>query len=313
VTPMRHVAVEREVGALSTGQAPEHHQAVQYAHDPDWANLALPDTWPDRLTLRNPVSIVRLVAHLCHRQHKVIIPNDLPGVDEIPEYILQEFHHLPNGNYSDVLTRGYITGFDLFMLGQMKTVRDRMAERLANCHSVLDLGCAGGKTAAAIYAKGITDVWGLDPSPYLLRHAARMYPHIRFVHGVMEKLPFPNHRFDGISACFVFHEVPPFYIRQALEEISRVLQPGGLLVLAEPSPMQFQYAFFSMIREYGWKGAYFQLLARFLHEPFVDAWHKFALAGEAANKALDVLEEYEQMPVKYWLLQRRAVTIINDK
>jgi ubiquinone/menaquinone biosynthesis C-methylase UbiE len=313
VIPMLHVPVEREVGALTTDQASERRQTVEYAHDVDWANVALPDTWPDHLNLRNPVSIVRLLTHLCRKRPKVMIPSDLPGVDEIPEYILQEFHHLPNGNYSDVLTRGYITGFDLFMLGQMKTVRDHIAERLANCHAVLDLGCAGGKMAAAIHAKGITDIWGLDPSPYLLRHAARMYPHIRFVHGVMERLPFPNQRFDGISACFVFHEVPPFYIRQALEEISRVLQPGGLLVIAEPSPIQFRYAFFSMIKEYGWQGAYFQLLARLLHEPFVNAWHKFAVADEAANTALDVLEECDGMPVKYWLLQRRPMAIMNNK
>jgi len=311
VKPTLRVPVEREVRGLSTNQPRERREVVERIDDVDWANLALPDTWPDQLNFRNPVSIVRLLAHLFRKRQKVMIPRDLPGVDGIPEYILQEFHNLPNGNYSDVLTRGYITGFDMCMLGQMRRVRDRIAERLASCHSVLDLGCASGKTAAAIHAKGVTDVWGLDPSPYLLRHAARDYPHIRFVQGVMEKLPFPSQRFDGISACFVFHEVPPFYIRQALEEISRVLKPGGLLVIVEPSPMQLRYAFFSMIRKYGWKGGYFQLLARLLHEPFVKAWHKFALADESAKKALNMLEEYDGMPVKCWLLQRCPGTIVN--
>jgi len=197
------------------------------------------------------------------------------------------------------------------MLGQMRRVRAHIAERLASCHSVLDLGCASGKTAAAIHANGVTDVWGLDPSPYLLRHAARDYPHIRFVQGVTEKLPFPNQRFDGVSACFVFHEVPPFYIRQALGEISRVLKPGGISVIAEPSPIQLRHSFFSMLKKYGWKGGYFQLLARVVHEPFVEAWHKFALADEAAKSALIMLEEDDGMPVKCWLLRRGPMAKAN--
>jgi ubiquinone/menaquinone biosynthesis C-methylase UbiE len=294
-----------------TSQPREQSEVVGCPHAIDWANVSLPDTWPDQLNLKNPVSLARLLTHLFRKRQKVIIPSDLPGVEAIPQYALQEFHHLPNGNYSHVLMRGYITGFDLSMLGHMQRVRQRIAEHLAHCHSVLDLGCAGGTTAAAIQAKGVADVWGLDPSPYLLRYAAQHYPQIRFVQGAMEKLPFPNQRFDGMSACFVFHEVPPFYIRQALEEISRVLKLGGLLVIAEPSPVQLRDSFLSMIKKYGWKGGYFQLLASFLHEPFVDAWHKFTLADEAAKTALQILEENDGMPVKCWLLQRRPTARVN--
>jgi ubiquinone/menaquinone biosynthesis C-methylase UbiE len=290
-----------------TSPPKERSEVGERPHDIDWANLSLPNTWPDELNLKNPVSIARLLAHLLRQRQKVIIPKDLPGAEAIPQYALQEFHHLPNGNYSHVLTRGYITGFDISMLGHMQRVREGIAEHLAHCRSVLDLGCAGGKTAAAIQAKGVADVWGLDPSPYLLQCAARDYPQIRFVQGVMEKLPFPNQRFDGMSACFVFHEVPPFYIRRALDEISRVLKPGGLLVIAEPSPIQLRNSFLSMLKKYGWRGGYFQLLASFAHEPFVDAWHKFALADEAAKKALHILEECDGMPVKCWVLQRRPL------
>jgi ubiquinone/menaquinone biosynthesis C-methylase UbiE len=308
---MLRVPVGEEVSALSPSQTKEHLEAVEHTQGVDWANLMLPETWPDQLDFRNPLSIARLLTYLFRKRQKVVIPKDLPGVEGIPEYVLQEFHNLPNGNYSDVLTRGYITGFDASMLGQMRRVRDRIAERLASCHSVLDLGCASGKTAAAIHTNGASDVWGLDPSPYLLRHAARDYPHIRFVQGVMEKLPFPNQRFDGVSACFVFHEVPPFYIRQALGEISRVLKPGGILVIAEPSPIQLRHSFFAMLKQYGWKGGYFQLLARVVHEPFVEAWHKFALADEIVQRALIMLEEDDGMPVKCWLLRRGPMAKAN--
>jgi hypothetical protein len=120
VKPVLCIPVEQEVRALTTSQPKEHLEAVERTHGVDWANLTLPDTWPDQLNLRNPVSIARLLTYLFRKRQKVVIPRDLPGVEGIPEYVLQEFHNLPNGNYSDVLTRGYITGFDASMLGQMR-------------------------------------------------------------------------------------------------------------------------------------------------------------------------------------------------
>jgi len=278
-------------------------RATPHPREMDWANLPLPKTWPD-LDWSSPRSLVRLLLHPLRRRRRVSIPNDLWGKDAIPGYVLQEFHNLPNGNYSTFLTRGYLSGFDLSMLGRMTGVRSLLAAHLRHCESVLDLGCGGGATAAAVQASGVGDAWGLDPSPYLLRHAARDHPGIRFVHGVMEDLPFPDARFDGVSVCFAFHEMPPARIRMALKEISRVLKPGGLLLVAEPSPAQFQSSFVSMVRNYGWRGGYFSLLVRFIHEPYLAKWHGFPLAEEAGKAGLRVVMETDASPVKWWRFDR---------
>lgn len=277
---------------------------VPHPRERDWANLPLPNTWPDHLDWRSPRSLARLLLHPLRRRRSVSLPNDLWGKEAIPGYVLQEFHNLPNGNYSNFLTRGYISGFDLAMLGEMRRVRGTIASHLRHCDSALDLGCGGGATAAAIGAAGVRDTWGLDPSPYLLRHAARQHPRIHFVHGVMEDLPFPDARFDGVAVCFAFHEMPPARIRKALKEISRVLKPGGLLLVAEPSPVQFRTSFVNMVRSHGWRGGYFRALVRFVHEPYLEKWHGFALEEEARRAALRVVTETDASPIRWWRLER---------
>lgn len=119
-------------------------------------------------------------------------PDNLMGKELLPKYLQQEFHGIPNGNFSNNITRGYISAFDGTMLGKMKLVRKEMASWFASAESVLDIGCAGGQMAAALTARGIEDVWGLDPSPYLLKHGAKANPNVRFVQGLAEDLPFSD-------------------------------------------------------------------------------------------------------------------------
>jgi hypothetical protein len=69
VKPVLCIPVEQEVRALTTSQPKEHLEAVERTHGVDWANLTLPDTWPDQLNLRNPVSIARLLT-ICSANDK---------------------------------------------------------------------------------------------------------------------------------------------------------------------------------------------------------------------------------------------------
>src|SRR5262245_46567991 len=90
---------------------------------PRWAEVALPDAWVDR-EARGALGAWRLLRHVLRgRRAPVELPAGLPLASEIPSYALQEFHNLPNGNYSNRLTRGYAVGFDLAMLGRMRPAR----------------------------------------------------------------------------------------------------------------------------------------------------------------------------------------------
>lgn len=275
---------------------------------PDWSKLTLDETWPDRLDFSRWSGWRELFrAFTTRRRQRVQVPGSLLGRDIIPKYVLQEFHNLPNGNYSRRFSRGYITGFDVMMMGRMDRARQWIATRLQNARAVADVGTAGGRTAAAIKKAGVPYVCGVDPCPYLLQHAAADNPGVEFVQGVAEQLPFSNGQLDGLSLCFVLHEMPPLYIERALKEFFRVLQPGGRVVLVEPSAAQMQMPPLKKLTgKQGWLHLYFAALARMVHEPFIPAWHKLDKRALFTGAGFIVLEEYKAMPFHCWVAQKPA-------
>lgn len=262
----------------------------------DWATIDLPDAWPDQIT-SNWRRIATVVSNMVRKKvTRVQLPDAMPGRERLPKYILQEFHHLPNGNYSKTISRGYANTFNKAMLGCMTKARTEIARRLQSSKRVLDIGCGAGHLTGALQSAGIRDIWALDPSPYLLQHAARDFPGANFVQGVIENSELPSAKFDGAAACFVFHEIPPPQANAGLRELSRLLKPGAKLILVEPSPTQVQLSYAQVWRRYGWRGIYFRALALRTHEPFVKAWHKTHLPAWFAANGFTLVDDIDQMP-----------------
>ena len=273
---------------------------------PDWANITLPDTWTDALNFKKPQDLFLFLKRVfTRRSGKVLLAKDTMGESLIPKYALQEFHNLPNGNYSRKIARGYCVGFDKVMLGEVVKSRRRIAETFKGMNSVLDVGCGGGHTAAEIKKNGVDDVWGLDPSPYLLKTSNQLHPSINFVQGIIESLDFPPCRFDGVSACFIFHEIPPKYIEQGLQQIHSVLKPNGLLYICEPSPIQLTLTYSQVFKQYGLKGLYFKWLASSVNEPYVDAWHKFSKNSKnLLVPGFELVSDVDSLPIRQILLRK---------
>jgi ubiquinone/menaquinone biosynthesis C-methylase UbiE len=271
---------------------------------PRWSEIDLPDAWTDgeRHGLRSAWRLLRQALRGVHT--RIELPEGLPLRVPIPRYVLQEFHNIPNGNYSNRLTRGYSSGFDIAMLGTMRPARRRMAEALSGCASVLDVGCGGGASTAALLDQGIAEVWGLDPSPYLLRCADARVPGARFVQGVAEDTGFADARFDGVACCFVFHEIPPPAADRALAELRRVLRPGGRLVVVEPAAEQYRLGAWTLARRHGPLALYFRALARAIHEPFVEAWHRREVPAWLSAAGFAVFEDRTDVPVRTWVCER---------
>lgn len=275
------------------------HAAIEPSPSPSWAEAELPPTWPDRLRPWLPWELVQLLWSALRKRRPVQVPSDLPGASSLPKYLLQEFHNLPNGNYSHNITSGYIRGFERTMLGHLTSARTRMAAHVLPAQDLLDVGSGGGSTAAHLLAAGAGNVTGVEPSPYMLRHAARRHPRIRFVQGLAEKLPFDDASFDAVSVCFVLHEMPPTFVRLALRELRRVLRPGGKLAICEPSPTQLRHGMYTLWRRHGWRGIYFRMLARRMHEPFVTAWHALDPVAELQAAGFTAVRDEEQFPSRH--------------
>lgn len=94
----------------------------------------------------------------------------------------------------------------------------------------LDLACGTGDIAFELARRGARVV-GLDVTHRMLQLAqAKTHagPPVRFVTGDMMALPFPDASFDLVTTGYGIRNVPR--IEPALEEIRRVLRPGGLLL-----------------------------------------------------------------------------------
>ncbi|MEW9799208.1 methyltransferase domain-containing protein [Alteromonas sp. CYL-A6] len=94
---------------------------------------------------------------------------------------------------------------------------------------VLDIGCASGRNTAQI-ARQVTQVTGLDIATGMITEAQRRYPHIPFVQGDAQALPFSNARFSVVYSSMALQWCAS--PGQVLSEIARVLRPGGRAVLA---------------------------------------------------------------------------------
>jgi 2-polyprenyl-3-methyl-5-hydroxy-6-metoxy-1,4-benzoquinol methylase len=113
-------------------------------------------------------------------------------------------------------------------------VRYRFAAGAANGQRVLDAGCGVGWGSLILQGSGAAMVMGVDIAADAVEDARHRSTTIGFVQGNLEALPFYDDEFDLIT-CFeaIEHVSDPW---RALDELSRVLVPGGTAMVSSPNP-----------------------------------------------------------------------------
>jgi demethylmenaquinone methyltransferase/2-methoxy-6-polyprenyl-1,4-benzoquinol methylase len=115
---------------------------------------------------------------------------------------------------------------------------------------ILDLCCGTGDLAFALQRNAKGRVWGADFAHSMLVRAREKSAtaktdrtdcwRIPFVESDALRLPFPNGRFDLVTAAFGFRNLANY--EAGLKEMGRVLKPGGtaaILEFTEPKPGWF--------------------------------------------------------------------------
>lgn len=109
-------------------------------------------------------------------------------------------------------------------------ILDMLVPRLEGV--VCDLGCGPGQVARYLRDQGVQEVIGVDLSAGMLEQARRLNPDIEFLEASMYRLPVKNEAWGAIVAFYSLIHIPRREVPQVLQELRRVLRPGGLLLVS---------------------------------------------------------------------------------
>ena len=109
-------------------------------------------------------------------------------------------------------------------------VVDLLAE-LAGDGAALELGIGTGRIAVPLRRRGVR-VHGIDLSPAMIDLARRARPDLRFDLGSLLELDIPDGTLGGVLVHYSIIHTPPDQLPLAFAEFSRVLAPGGYLLVS---------------------------------------------------------------------------------
>ena len=103
---------------------------------------------------------------------------------------------------------------------------------------ILDFGCGdGGMTYFINKYLPKANVFGADPSTESIELAQKNYPNNEFKDFNGEIVPYADNSFELICVAGVFHHIPFEEHNLWLNELVRILKPGGKVVIFELNPL----------------------------------------------------------------------------
>jgi len=132
-----------------------------------------------------------------------------------------------------------IVSGESFLYARYDKVLDAVAgvASVAKGERVLDIGVGTGNLAGRFLRRG-AHVVGLDPSEGMLARARSKFGgnqglELHQARDPFIVVPFPGAAFDAVVSTYAWHHVPPRLKPRSLNEMVRVLKPGGVLAIGD--------------------------------------------------------------------------------
>lgn len=137
------------------------------------------------------------------------------------------------------IPRRYERGIRLITRGRLDKIYDRLTSLIQEGQEVIDLGCGTGALALRAARRGAR-VKGIDVNPEMLKVAQqrineeKLSENVRLAEmGVAELGKEKGAHYDVVMSGLCFSELNGDEINYTLEQVKRILKPGGLLIVAD--------------------------------------------------------------------------------
>lgn len=157
---------------------------------------------------------------------------------------------LPYKEYRGVRKEYSVIFYYLPMFGRM--YRRRVELCLAECKggdSILEVGFGSGLTFLNLNAL-YRNIYGLDLTCNVSEVKQVFVPlgiHPDLRNGNVLDMPYPDDQFDTVLLISILEHLKPEELNRALQEIKRILRPGGQLVYGVPVERPFMVAMFALL------------------------------------------------------------------
>lgn len=101
------------------------------------------------------------------------------------------------------------------------------------CERILDIGCGTGIIGASLLKNYGCEVYGLDKDEKALRSAAKRGLIVKMLDIEKENFPYSSEFFDAVIFSEVIEHIIEYH--HVLDEIYRVLEKNGVLILSTPN------------------------------------------------------------------------------
>jgi ubiquinone/menaquinone biosynthesis C-methylase UbiE len=217
---------------------------------------------------------------------------DAAAAERYPPYYARNFHYQSEGYLGHTSAALYDLQVELLFGGTADVMRRRVippvvrvarARNAAQPLRVLDVACGTGHLLKMLGAALPTEakLFGLDLSPHYIARAREVLPRdldVSLICDNAEQLPFLDSSFDVATSLYLLHEVPPAVRARVLQEMARVVRPGGLVVVADSIQLNDAPELEREILAFP---------SRF-HEPYYMSYVKDDLAARVSEAGLDV-------------------------